>query len=117
MQHGDLNFSGNDPVASRRITVLAADDHPIFLDGIASILAVDPEIELVGRATGGVQALDRYRALRPDIVIMDLQMHDMDGIDATRLILGEFPAAKVIMLTMFESDGFVMRALKAGVFA
>lgn len=99
------------------ITVLAVDDHPIFLDGIASVLTADPGIALVGQASGGAQAVAMYRALKPDVTLMDLQMPDVDGIAATAAIVREFPEARIVMLTTFEGDGFVMNAIKAGAFA
>lgn len=117
MRHDSLDGVSDQETPARPIRVLAADDHPIFLDGVASVLAADPDIELVGRAHSGVQALERYGALRPDVVLMDLQMREMDGIEATELILTEYPGARIIMLTTFDGDGFVFRALKAGVFA
>lgn len=104
-------------VASRPITVMAVDDHPIFLEGVASVLTADPGIALVGRAGSGAEALERYRQWRPDVTLMDMQMAGMDGVEATTRILAEFPDARIVMLTTFEGDGYVMRALKAGAFA
>lgn len=101
---------------ARRITVMAVDDHPIFLEGISSVLTGDPGLELVGHAHTGQQALLRYREWRPDVTLMDIQMPDMDGIEATTLILREFPQARIVVLTTYEGDGFVLRAVKAGVF-
>jgi DNA-binding NarL/FixJ family response regulator len=99
---------------ARRITVMAVDDHPIFLEGISSVLTGDPGLELVGHAHTGQQALLRYREWRPDVTLMDIQMPDMDGIAATEAILKEFPEARIIVLTTYEGDGFVLRALRAG---
>lgn len=99
------------------ITVMAVDDHPIFLDGIASVLTADPGIDLVAQASSGAEALDLYRTLRPDVTLMDIQMPGMDGIAATSAILREFPQARIVVLTTFEGDGFVMNAIKAGAFA
>jgi DNA-binding NarL/FixJ family response regulator len=99
------------------ITVMAVDDHPIFLDGIASVLTADPGIALVAQASSGAQALALYRTLQPDVTLMDIQMPDMDGIEATTAILREFPQARIIVLTTFEGYGFVMNAIKAGAFA
>lgn len=103
------------PIA--KIKVLAVDDHPIFIEGIASILTADPGIDFVGQAHSGTQALERYRELRPDVVLMDVQMKDGDGFEATSRILEEFPEARIVILTTYGGDGCVRRALKAGAFA
>jgi len=102
---------------TRPITVMAVDDHPIFLDGIASILDTDAGIRLVGQANDGATALARYRELRPDVTLMDIQMRGMDGIAATRAILAEFPEARIVVLTTYEGDGYVVAAIEAGAFA
>ena len=117
MRVNDSTTQDDCQAPERAITVLAVDDHPIFLDGIASVLTADPGIELVGQASGGAQAVAMYRALQPDVTLMDMQMPDVDGIEATAAIVREFPDARIIMLTTFEGDGFVMNAIKAGAFA
>ncbi len=78
------------------------------------MLAGEPDLELVGEATNGEEALEQYRALRPDVVLMDLRMPVMDGLSATRAILAEFPDAKIIVLTTYDGDEDIYRALDAG---
>jgi DNA-binding NarL/FixJ family response regulator len=95
-------------------TILTADDHPLIRSGLAAMLAGEPDLELVGEATNGEEALEQYRALRPDVVLMDLRMPVMDGLSATRAILAEFPDAKIIVLTTYDGDEDIYRALDAG---
>jgi len=99
------------------IRILAVDDHPIFRQGIASLLADHPDMILVGEACSGIEALRQFRAQLPDITLMDLQMPEMSGIDAMISIRGEFPGAKIIVLTTYSGDVQVLRALKAGAHA
>jgi DNA-binding NarL/FixJ family response regulator len=97
------------------IRVLSVDDHPLVRKGIASMLANEPNIVLVGEADNGRDALDQYRRLAPDVVLMDLRMRDIDGIEATCAIRAEFPAARIIALTSYDGDQDIYRALEAGV--
>ena len=97
------------------VRVLCVDDHPLVRKGIAAILANEPTMTLVGEADNGRDAVVRYRELEPDVVLMDLRMRDVDGIEATRMILGEFPEARVIALTSYDGDQDIHRALDAGV--
>lgn len=103
-----------DPMPSP-VRVLCVDDHPLVRKGIAAILANEPTMTLVGEADNGRDAVVRYRELVPDVVLMDLRMRDVDGIEATRMILGEFPEARVIALTSYDGDQDIHRALDAGV--
>lgn len=96
------------------ITVVTADDHPVFRQGIASVLASAPGFRLVAEATGGREAIALYRSHRPDLVLMDIQMPDLDGVEATHSIRHEFPHAAIVVLTTYEGDALVMRAMKAG---
>jgi DNA-binding NarL/FixJ family response regulator len=96
------------------IRVLAADDHALLRKGIAAILASQTDISLVAEASNGREAVDRYRTYRPDITLMDLQMPEMNGLDAMVTILAEFPDARIIMLTTYVGDVRVLRAMKAG---
>ena len=96
------------------IRILAADDHPVIRAGLVSFLATEPGLEVVGEAGNGGEAFEKYRELRPDIVLMDLNMPVMDGFAATRAILEEYPDAKVIMLTTYGGDEDIHRALDAG---
>jgi DNA-binding NarL/FixJ family response regulator len=95
--------------------ILIVDDHPLFLEGIATVVAHQPDMQLAGRAVTGQQAVDEFKRLRPDVTLMDLRLPDMSGISAVTAIRGEFPDAKVIMLTTFEGDVEIQRALAAGV--
>src|SRR5215475_5297654 len=97
------------------VRVLCVDDHPLVRKGIAAILANEPTMALVGEADNGRDAVLRYRELLPDVVLMDLRMRDVDGIDATRMIREEFPNARVIALTSYDGDQDIHRALDAGV--
>jgi DNA-binding NarL/FixJ family response regulator len=96
------------------ITVMTADDHPVFRQGIASVLASDPGFRLVAEASGGRDAIALYRSLRPDLVLMDIQMPDLDGVETTHIIRNESPHAAIVVLTTYEGDALVMRAMKAG---
>jgi len=96
------------------IRVLAVDDHPLLRDGIAALIGSEEDMELIGEAPNGREALDLFRKLRPDITLMDLQMPGMNGIDAIGAIRAEFPDARIIVLTTQPGDVHVSRALKAG---
>ena len=97
-----------------KIRVLAVDDHPIVRQGIAGLLAIQPDITLVGEASNGRDAIQQFRTHHPDVTLMDLQMPEMNGLDALIAIRNEFPDAKVIVLTTYAGDTQILRALKAG---
>jgi DNA-binding NarL/FixJ family response regulator len=97
-----------------RIRVLAVDDHPIVRGGIAALIAMQPDMILVGEASDGREAIQQFRTHRPDVTLMDVQMPVMSGLDAMIAIRNEFPGAKIIMLTTYKSDTQIIRALKAG---
>jgi DNA-binding NarL/FixJ family response regulator len=99
---------------SPRITVLAVDDHPLFRSGIVAVLHEEPDIVVVGEASNGKEAIERFPVHRPNVTLMDLQMPVMDGIDAMTAIRAEFPAARFVALTTYRGDVQVLRALKAG---
>jgi DNA-binding NarL/FixJ family response regulator len=99
---------------SNPIGILAVDDHPIFRQGIVGLLADQPDIKLLAEACNGLEAIQQFRSHRPDITLMDLQMPEMNGLDAMIAIRGEFPDAKIIVLTTYSGDVQVLRALKAG---
>lgn len=96
------------------IRLLVADDHPIFRQGITSLLIDQPDMKLVAEACSGLEAIQQFRSHCPDITLMDLQMPEMNGLDAIIAIRGEFPEAKIIVLTTYSGDVQVLRALKAG---
>jgi len=96
------------------IRVLSADDHPLLREGIAALIGNQSDMQLIGEASNGREALEQFRKQRPDITLMDLQMPEMSGIDAISAIRGEFPDAKIIVLTTYSGDFQVSRALKAG---
>ena len=96
------------------IRVLVADDHPVFRRGMRAILGADAEAELVGEATDGEEAVSLARKLKPDVILMDLNMPNTTGIEATRRILEADPDVAVLMLTMFEDDDSVLAAMRAG---
>src|SRR6202035_1519866 len=99
---------------SPQIRILAVDDHPVVRQGIAGLLAVQPDMSVVGEASNGREAIQQFRAHRPDVTLMDLQMPEMNGIDSLIAIRNEFPDAKVIVLTTYVGDTQILRALKAG---
>ena len=97
-----------------KLRILAVDDHPIVREGIAALIAIQPDMTLVGQAADGREAIQQFRTHRPDITLMDVQMPEMNGLDALIAIRNEFPDAKIIMLTTYKSDTQIVRALKAG---
>ena len=90
------------------------DDHPLLRSGIAALLATQPDMKLVAEASNGHEAIQQFRAHQPDITLMDLQMPEMNGVDAMIAIRGEFPEAKIIILTTYAGDVQVLRAMKTG---
>ncbi len=96
------------------IRILVVDDHPIFRQGITGLLADQPDMQLVAEACDGREAIQQFRVHQPDVTLMDLQMPQMNGLDAMIAIRGEFPEAKIIVLTTYAGDVQVLRALKAG---
>ena len=100
--------------ASAQIRILAVDDHALVREGIAGLVGVQPDMVVVGEASNGREAIQQFRMLHPDVTLMDLQMPEMNGIDALIAIRNEFPDAKVIMLTTYAGDVQILRALKAG---
>ena len=97
-----------------RIRVLCVDDHPLFLQGVATIIDHQDDMALAGTASSGADAVVRYRQTRPDVTLMDLRLPDIDGVTAMVAIRSEFADARVMMLTTFEGDVEVQRALSAG---
>jgi DNA-binding NarL/FixJ family response regulator len=99
---------------SNPIRILTVDDHPIFRQGIAALVATQPDMSLVAEASNGREAIQQFREHRPDITLMDLQMPDTNGLDAMIAIRDEFPEARIIVLTTYTGDAQVLRALKVG---
>jgi DNA-binding NarL/FixJ family response regulator len=98
----------------RLIRILTVDDHPLLRKGIAALVNAEPDMKLVAEASNGQEAIEQFRLHRPDITLMDLQMPDLNGIEAIRCIHGEFNNARIIVLTTYTGDVQVVRALRAG---
>jgi len=96
------------------IRVLVVDDHPLMRTGIAAMLNREADVAVVGEAGDGREAIERYRELRPTVTLMDLRMPELDGIASIEAIIGEFPDARIIVLTTYEGDVDIHRALVAG---
>ena len=96
------------------IRILAADDHPLLRGGIAALVNGEPDMKLVAEASNGDEALEKFRSYRPDVALVDLQMPVLNGIETISRIVGEFPGARIIVLTTFKGDAQVMSALRAG---
>jgi len=94
--------------------ILTADDHPLIRSGLAAVISTEADLRVVAEAANGEEALEQYRQHRPDVVLMDLRMPVMDGLSATRAILAEFPEANIIVLTTYDGDEDIHRALAAG---
>ena len=96
------------------IRILSVDDHPLIRQGIAGLVATEADMNLIAQAANGCEAIQQFRLHRPDITLMDLQMPEMNGLDAIIAIRGEFPEARIIVLTTYAGDVQALRALKAG---
>ena len=97
-----------------RIRVFSVDDHPLLHEGIATVIRNQPDMLMVGEASNGRDGIRRFRELQPDVTLMDLRLADMSGIDTMIAILTEFPEARIVILTTFEGDAEIRRALEAG---
>jgi len=101
-------------VSSARARVLVVDDHALLRTGVANIINLEPTLEVVAEAANGLDAIEAYRAQRPDVVLMDLRMPEMEGVEAVRRIREMDPQARVIVLTTYDADEDIARALQAG---
>jgi DNA-binding NarL/FixJ family response regulator len=99
---------------AERIRVLVADDHPVVRTGLSAVIIEQGDLELVAEAENGERAVELFREHQPDVVLMDLRMPVMDGVEAIRTITGEFPGARILALTTYEGDADIRRALEAG---
>jgi DNA-binding NarL/FixJ family response regulator len=99
---------------TRQIRILTVDDHPLFREGVSSLVEPEPDMTIVAEASSGRDAIEMFRKHRPDITLMDLRMPDMNGIEAMTRIIAEFADARIIVLTTYSGDVQIVRALKAG---
>jgi DNA-binding NarL/FixJ family response regulator len=99
---------------TQRIRVLSVDDHPLVREGIAAMINDQPDMQIVAQGASGKEAIERFREQRPDVVLMDVRLPDMSGIDAMITIRSEFPEARVIIVTSSEGDAEMRRALEGG---
>jgi DNA-binding NarL/FixJ family response regulator len=101
-------------IGTQVVRVLIADDQTLFRSGLARLLETDPRVDVVGEAVDGADAVQRAATLKPDVILMDLKMPNLDGIEATRRIVSEHPEIKILVLTTFDADSYIMQALRAG---
>jgi DNA-binding NarL/FixJ family response regulator len=106
--------AGSSPAAARRASVLVVDDHALVRTGVANIISQEPDLQVVAEAANGLEAVEAFTRLRPDVTLLDLRMPVMEGVEAVRQIRAVDPGARVIVLTTYDTDEDIARALKAG---
>jgi DNA-binding NarL/FixJ family response regulator len=111
--HGTLGTPNGGP-ATQVARVLIADDQTLFRSGLVRLLEEDPRVEVVGEVSDGSEVLQAVEALKPDVILMDLKMPTVDGVEATRRVIAQYPDVKVLVLTTFDADSYVLQALRAG---
>jgi DNA-binding NarL/FixJ family response regulator len=99
---------------SKKLNILVVDDHPLFLQGMAAVINVHADMQVIAQAKNGLEAVELYRLHQPDIAIMDLRMPALGGVEAISIIVSEFPAARILVMTTYQGDVEALRALKAG---
>jgi DNA-binding NarL/FixJ family response regulator len=102
------------PDVPPKIKVMVVDDHPLLREGVAAVIEPQDDMVVIGEAANGREAIDGYRRLRPDVVLLDLQMPEVGGLEALSAIRAEFPQARIVILTTYAGDTQAVRALKAG---
>src|ERR1700733_9116345 len=112
--HSGTSHQNRNMTEQAQIRILSVDDHPLLREGIATIIRKQPDMLLVWQSSSGNEAIQDYRTHRPDVTLMDLRLPDLNGIDAMIAIRAEFPEARIIILTTFEGDVEIQRALEAG---
>jgi DNA-binding NarL/FixJ family response regulator len=109
-----MTIPGESGAGVEPVRVVIADDHPVFRSGLRAMLDVEDGLEVVGEANTGAEVVTLVRAVQPDLVLMDLNMPELDGVGATRQILHESPHVRILVLTMFDDDDSVFAAMRAG---
>lgn len=107
--------TAHSPASSAPIRILIADDHPVVLEGLVAILQTQPDFAVVAQATGGEESVHKFRAHRPDVVLLDLEMPDLDGVATLRRLQAINPGVRAIVFTAFDTDERIVEAVKAGV--
>lgn len=111
-----MEVHGTDEAAprGRRVRIALVDDHPFLRDGVRALISAESDMEVIGEAGDGVEAIDLYRSKRPDVMILDLQMPRLSGTEVIGQIIGEYPRARIIVLTTYTGDAQAIRALRMG---